>query len=365
MIDANTLSTPLEVASRLSEAIRSVASDSLPEYTAPTRLTPIVLIDKKVLDVDTGMVKALLQTLLSMYSAHYLQAINLSLNVGDVNVIRLLDKFSTDRDILRAAGNSTFLGMEALSDYLPQLPTFGYQQDANTGANKEFGPGDKHDKTIQTIADESNLAVGKLLEVKVYSGEHCVTIPVNVTVVPKSISPEELIDITSANSVEKTMSSRWHSWRSGEIRFIKDYLLNLDLIEADRKALIADKTGSMLANRSRRSKGIIAALLSGQASPNAVSTMVIVSKQTAEQMEFAMKGKFKSSHVRNEYFKSNVSMMLVVVDTTMERFTIYQRGIDQAGTYTLDDIKNNGKKAGVPDIESIMKAYKMGEAPTL
>lgn len=365
MIDANTLSTPLEVASRLSEMIRSVKSDSLPEYTAPTRLTPIVLIDKKVLDVDTGMVKALLQTLLSIYSAHYLQAINLELNVGSVNVIRLLDKFSTDRDILRAAGNSTYLSMESFLGGGSVLPRFTQQQDAETNQNKEFGPGEKNSDSITSIIDESNLAVGKLIEVKVYSGEHSVSIPVNITVVPKSISSDELVNITSANSIDKTMKSRWHSWRSGEIRFIKDYLLNLDLIEADRKALLADKTGSMLANRSRRTKGIVAALMSGQASPNAVSTMVVVSKSTAEQMEFALKGKLKSSHTRDEYFKSNVSMMLVVVDTVMERFTIYQRGIDQAGTYTLDDIKNNGRKSGVPDIESIMKAYKMGEAPTL
>ena len=128
---------------------------------------------------------------------------------------------------------------------------------------------------------------------------------------------------------------------------------------------MADRTGTLLSIRSKRTKGIWAALVSGQASPNAVSTMSIVSKQTAEQMEMALKGKFRSARTRDEYFKSNTSMMLIVVDTVMERFTIYQRGIADAGTYTLDDIKNSTKRTGVQDIESIMKAYKLGESPSL
>ncbi len=368
MIDANKLSTPIEIASRLSEALRSVTADSLPEYTAPTRLSPIVLIDKKVLDVDTGLLKALLQSLLSVYSAHYLQAVNMELNVGDVNVTRLLDKFSTDRDILRAAGSSSWLSMEAWSDLIPNaLPSFLKGGDDN--ADKQFGAGvgsaGTHKDSIKVIYDESNLIVGKVLEVKVISGENSVTIPVTVSIVPKVIGPEDLVDITAHASADKTWKGRWHAWRSGEIRFVKDYLLCLDLIESDRKALMADKTGTLLSVRSKRTKGILAALVSGQASPNAVSTMVVVSKQTAEQMELALKGKFKNTHTRDEYFKNNTSMMLVVVDTQMERFTIYQRGMADAGIYTLDGIKTNGTRTSGPDIESIMKAYKLGEAPTL
>jgi hypothetical protein len=368
MIDANALSTPIEVASRLAEALRSVTADSLPEYTAPTRLSPIVLIDKRVLDVDAGLIKALLQTLLSVYSAHYLQAINMELNVGDVNVTKILDKFSTDRDVLRAAGSSNYLSMEALSDWVGGLPDF-LKGNTDEPAIRTFGSGEgqagTNKENIANIMEDSNLAVGKVLEVKVFSGEHTISIPVTVTVMPKVINSDDIVDITAHASADKTWSGRWHAWRSGEIRFVKDYLLCLDLIEGDRKALMADKTGTLLTIRSKRTKGILAALVSGRASPNAVSTMVVVSKQTAEQMEFALKGKLKNHHTRDEYFKSTTAMMLVVVDTTMERFSIYQRGIADVGMYTLDDIKMSTKKGGVPDIESIMKAYKLGEAPTL
>lgn len=368
MIDANALSTPIEIASRLTEALRSATADSLPEYTAPTRLSPVVLIDKKVLDVDAALIKALLQTLLSVYSAHYLQAVNMELNVGDVNVTKILDKFSTDRDILRAAASSNYLSMESLSDHLGNLPNF-LKGNTDVPEPRTFGAGEgsagSHKDNIATINDESNIAVGKVIEVKVFSGEHSITIPVTVSIVPKSIDSQDLVDITAYGSTDKSWSGRWHSWRSGEIRFVKDYLLCLDLIEADRRSLMADKTGTLLTIRSKRTKNILAALVSGRASPNAISTIVIVSKSTAEQMEMALKGKFKNPHTREEYFKTNTAMMLVVVDTTMERFTIYQRGIADVGMYTLDDIKVNSKRGNTPDIESIMKAYKLGEAPTL
>jgi hypothetical protein len=376
MIDANTLATPLEMASRVTEFLRSATTDSLPEYTAPTRLTPVVLIDKKVADIDQNLTKALLQTLLSIYSAHYLMAVNMELNVGNVNVMRILDKFSGDRDILRAAGTSTFLGFESLNSELNYYTSLLDNEMARTpgqvdrnGDPQNFGPGGGqagiNKDNIQTIYDESDLAVGKVLDVKVTTGNNTISIPVTVSVIPKMIASQDLIDITTNNAIDKSASGRWHAWRSGEIRFVKDYLLCLDLMEADRKALMADRTGTLLSVRSRRTKGILAALISGRASPNAVSTMVVVSKDTAQQMEFALKGKFASAHTREQWFQSTVAMMLVVVDTVMERFTIYQRGIDQPGTYTLDDIKRNNKATNGSDIETIMKAYKLGQAPSL
>lgn len=365
MIDAHTLATPLEMSSRVVEAIQSTKVDSLPEYTAPTRLSPVVLIDKSVLSVEQGLLHSLLQTLTSIYSAHYLQAVNIAMNVGDVKVLRLLDKFSTDRDILRAAGNSAFLGMEAYDLDGMELPSFSMEAIRDGDEPQRLRGGRDNDKTIRTITDESNLAVGKVIEVKVQSGEHQISIPVTVSLIPKSMSSEELVSITEAKSIDRTLKGRFHAWRSGEIRFIKDYLLALDLVEADKKALMADSTGTLLSNRSKRSKGILAALVSGQASPNAISTMVVVSKGTAKEMELALRGKLKSSKTRDAYFQANSAMMLVVVDTTLERFTLYQRGIDDYSEYTLEDIKANGSKPNGVDIESVLKAYKLGDSPTL
>jgi len=404
--------TPLEIAQQAAGAINAARFSSLPEYTASTRLAPIVLIDKRVLVTDPKLTTALLQTLLSVYCSYYLTAINLSMQVGNVKVMRLLDQFSTNRDLLTAASNNIAFTLEDIDDDSTVLPNYSLESgtisddgnvykynkkykkpnyggsikysntsttsnnNSNTSTtsnnNGAYQAGlDKArssekpysvDKTIHNIIDESNLAVGKLLEVHLVQGNQSVTIPVHATLVPKSIEPEDFIDIAKANSVDKSASGRWHQWRAGEIRFIKDYLLTQDLIEADKKALLADKTGTLLSTRSKRTKGVFAALLSGYASPNAVSTMIIISKQTASDLELAIKGSLKNAHVRQQYFESNSTMMLVVVDVRMERFTIYQRGIADYKEHTLEDIKGNNSKTNGTDLEAILKAYQLGNA---
>ena len=360
------------MAGRVSDALADASADSLPEYTAPTRLSPIVMIDRKVMDVDQGLLTALLQTLTSVYAAHYLQAISISMNIGDVNVLGLLDKFSTDRSLLRAAGSSKW-GTESLDLDSTELPIEanwnleGFIFNREQSDNDLGSSGKSNDKTIKTIEDESNLLVGKLIEVKLQSndGKKEISIPVSINLVPKSIASDDLVSIVSHNSIDKSMAGRWHQWRAEEIEFLPDLLLNLDLIEADRKALDADRDGTLGVARSKRTKNILATIISGQMSPNAVSTMVIVSKETAFEMEKALGGKLKSSRVRDNYFRSNTAMMLVVVDMASERFTLYQRSIDDFGRYTLEDIKKNGNNSNGTDIEAVLKAYNLGNAPTL
>lgn len=360
MIEEFLLKTPMEMTNAVVAKLKTastVTKGSLPEYTAPTRLSPTVLIDNKVSNMDQGLVKALLQTLLSIYSAYYLQAITLSTSINNIQVLRLLDKFSTDRDVLLATDERLEKGFsfEDLDNTL-ELPDYTLEAKDDSS---------KFDKNFVRILDNSNLAVGKVLDVKITDGGNEVSIPVTITLKPKTINSSDVINISASDSIDKTIKGRYHQWRSGEIRFIKDYLLNLDILEADLKGKLSDSSGALMSIRSKRTKGILSTLITGKASPNSVSTMVIIAKSTAKELELVLKGKLKSHRVRSEFFKSNVLMMLVVVDTVMERFTIYQRGIKDYGEYTLDDIKNNDRNTSGVDIEAVMKAYSLGNAATL
>lgn len=368
--------SPLETAQQVAAIVSSVSSSSLTEYTAPTRLNPILLIDKRVLALEPKQLNALEQTMLSIYCGYYLLSVNLAMNVGNVKVMRILDQFSTDRSILGAAGNSSWLSSskfggyttEEIDDTAISLPKYSLESASTLFPKSHFEKlkgGSKsvdNDKTIHNITDESNLVVGKLLDVKLVSGDHSTTVPVNVTLSPKSIEPEDILEIARYNSIDKSQHWRYHQWKAGEIRYIKDYLLSQDLIEADRKAILADKTGTLLNNRSKRTKGIIASLLSGYASPNVVSAMFFISKQTAEDLELIIKGSLKNTHVREQYFSSNSAMLLVVVDLRRETFTLYQRGIADYSEHTLEDIKGNASKPNGTSIQDILSAYKLGSA---
>lgn len=370
--------TPLEVASQIANIISTQQNPSLPEYTKSTRLSPTVLIDKTVMTLEAKQINALMQTMLSIYSGYYLTAVNLTMNVGNINVIRLLDQFSTDRSLLSSAGNSIWWGNEDIGlENMTMLPDFSMEAVAvnvpdsllnsniphipNARLNKPYDNKDN----IHNITDESNLAVGKLLEVKLVSGDTMVTMPVNVILAPKVIEADDFVAIEAHLNVDKSISGRYHAWRSGQIKFFSDYLLAFDLVEANRKALMSDKTGTLLRQQSTQSKGLLASVISGKISPNAISTMVVISKATAQRIEPSLGGRLTDYGVRTKYFKNNATMMLIVVDTRMERFTIYQRGINDYSELTFDDIAANSKKSNSTDIGSIVSAYKLGNAATL
>ena len=399
------MKTPLEIVSQVASRISATNITSLPEYTQRARLAPTLLIDKSLLSIDIKQIVALEQTLLSLYSGYYLMAVNMTMNVGNVNVMRLLDQFSTSRQVDFNDVKSVTkdfakeFGLESYDEFFDgaYLPSFGLEAEFQNLDNVNAEPKDKkqnkdksdknkgegaakgaaheeknitplkHDKTIQNITDESNLVVGKILEVNIHSpnGKAQTIIPVMVTLNPKSIDPKDFVAICEANSMDKSYMGRYHQWRSGEIRGWQDYLLCQDIIEADKKALLADKTGSLLAIRSKRTQGIMKALVTGYGSPNSVSAMIIVSKKTAADVQLALKGRLSDYHIRQRYFDDTSSMMLVVVDPVLEYFTIYQRGIHETRDHTFEDIKGNAKKPNAVDIDSIIKAYRTGSAPVI
>lgn len=397
-ISDTALATPMEVMHRISEIASSVKADSLQEYTSVSRLSPVVVIDSSLMDINPLFIKALLQTKLSIFSMMYLSAIQLDLSIGNCTVMKLLDKFATDRDLLRAAGTSNYLttlqnlqlpwenyvSMQSLALQPDQLPTdwtarknhtvgelalaehkaFSMQDDGDeVGDSTVFGS-TKTAWNKDFVAD-SNLAVGKIIEVPLSFGDKSMTMLVTAQLAPVIQSPEALVDIAKATGSDTSYMGRFHQMRSGQIRAIRDWCLNLDLIEADKKAIRADKSGTLFNARTRRTKNMFAALVSGRASVNSVSAMLVISKTTASRIEQEIGGKFENYAVRQKWFAGNIQAMLSIVDPVLERFTLYQRGIAEPASYTLEDIKAAATKTNASDMEAILKAYKLGDAAPL
>lgn len=389
----NDSATPLEMVQRITNFIASAKSETLPQYTAPTRLSPIVLIDEHALSLDTDMTKAVLQTVLSIFASNYLRAITLEANIGNITVHRLLDKFATDRDIMRAVGSSEYLTMQNYNDEFigmgvvakPKLSMPDFTK-RNLGDVKEAikhsgftqqALGDDEETELTGTANKvsgklsgdfnvaDNLAVGRLIEVPLTFGEHNISMIVSAEISPIVVPTNNLVDIAKFNGTDRSWLARWHDVRSGRIRLIKDWILCLDLIEMDERALKADSTGSLLAIRSRRTKNIFAALLSGRASPNAISSVEVLTQSTATQMEVAQGGRFSNGRYRDKYFANNSLAMIVIIDPARERGVIYHRGIEAPTMFTLDDIKNNNRDKNGLDMGAMIQAYKLGNAVTL
>lgn len=368
------IETPMELAGRLANLIRQGHSETLQQYTRSTELGPIALIDRRLLQLDPELITALLQTILSLYCGKYLVAVNLAMHVDNVRVMSILNTFGTNNDMLSAAGSSAWLnGNEKYTEaFLPVMSNEAYPSytDAVLDVNKSSKISESHEKVITTITDESNLVVGKMLNIQVSSigpsnNAVIVNIPVRAVLYPKAMDSSEILAVASFASKDVTMKGRWRAWRSGEIEFLKDYLLAMDMVEAHKKAANSDKTGTLLNYQSGKFNNLITALIRGQASPNNISTTIIISKQTANEMRLSLKGDLNNYHIRENYFKGSALATIVVVDHRTETFTIYYRGIDDYGIYTLSDIKKNSKQGNGVDIKSVIKAYQLGDSPQL
>lgn len=386
------LRTPMEAAAIFAGALHNVKSNTLAEYTKPTRLEPTALIDKNLLStLSPEHMAALEQTMLSVYSGLYLVAMSITMKIGEVTPMQILTQFSTDRDLVLAAGTSAYWGLQSLTDNFTSIPSSKELAEftETTISNPSFSLEsltiedhleylEKHgihsgeakqsvdvDKTIHNITDESNLVVGKILNIPIGYGDKSTTIQTTVTLRPKSIPSDALVTIFKHNSRDLSWAGRWHEMRSGKISFFKDWLLNLDLIDEYRKGLHQDKTNTLMNLRSTRSKNIWAALISGRASPNAISAMIFMSKSTATEIQQEIGLKLSSFHDREKMFEGTASAWIIVVDPIRESFTIYSRGIEDSTDQTFYHIKSNNKNPKGVDINQVLNAYKLGSTSTM
>ncbi|WP_257292800.1 hypothetical protein [Endozoicomonas sp. ONNA1] len=353
--------TLLSVIPKVRDIIRSAKSDSLIEYTQPTRVEPICMVESKL--QSQSFIGDVLQSVVSLFSAYYLQAASISMNVGRVDTIRLLDKLNPNRDPLSSAGTGAQKFIVSTEDYKDKLPSFNMavrsdQSDDSRGSARGFGR-----DTIKNIDDSVNLSVGKVLEVQLEDDGHRAVIPVMVRLNAKTLGTETLSALLTEESEDRSVKNRYHRWRAGELQFVRDLVLCQDLIDNRKKALKADKDGIYEAILTRKGKNKISSILSGDISVNTASSIVVLSKETAKDIERRLNFKLDNFRKREDIFKATSTMLMVVVDVEWEQVTIYHRSLDMPTELSVKDIKKQARSSG-PDVSEILKAYQLSNTPT-
>ena len=127
----NIVNTPLDVVKAIGSAIKGLnaanKSSSLTDFTASTRVEPIVAIDEKVAYLP--YTEEILKTVLAIFSAQYLQAVSLSLNIGKIDTIKLFDHLNPNRkegigmkDVAEALESTSFLlNEDSYKNGLPKI----------------------------------------------------------------------------------------------------------------------------------------------------------------------------------------------------------------------------------------------------
>lgn len=357
------LITTLGYVNDVRKALSETSGNSLIEYTSVARVEPIVLMDNSLTNLT--FMPDVMQSITSIFSGYYLQAIALTMNVGKVDVIKLLDKVNPNRDPWIALESKTLDShLEQKDSYAYRLPTRDsvtladlYDEPALEAKNSTSIGRD----TLQILKTPSNLAVGKMLEVNVENEGSKATFPVSVRLVPVLAMPKDVVTTLTLGSKDKTFWGRYHQWKAGQIDFVKDLVLCQDLINDHKKALIKDPSGIYRQSASRKTKGLISTLLSGNISVATASNIIVISEETKKKIEIELNMRFKDFRSREKFFKDTYGMLMVVVDPEWEGITVYHRSIEAPSNLSSSDMKTVGSSN--VDVGEILKAYQLGNAP--
>lgn len=344
------------------------AQGSYSDVTQLSRAEFLTLVDSDCMNIE--FLPEVTQTVLSISTGYYLQALAVLGNVHSAKLISTLSR-------LKPGGNDTKLfSMEnealvhntkndgqhkmSLESYKWKLPMSNTKQPSEIKYALEANDGGS---AAASIRDNVNLAIGRIIDVKVDTEKGPVTMPITFRLNVKSVPSKQMVSLLSMGKVTNTFTERFHAWRSGEIEFVKDFLLCTDMIKERKKLMIGDKFGgvSALMARANRPERLFG-LIGKNPDLGAATAVFILSSATAKDLERAIVGNLDDYKVRQRIFEAGHMLLLVVIDKQFEEITFYHRGIAESSTMRLRDIKMSNKDSG-PSVTDIMAALINGQTP--
>lgn len=341
-----------------SEFTKTLQGRSLIDVASVARVEPIVMVDADCLNVEA--LSDLMQSLHSMFSGYYLQAVNMVNVVNGVTVAERLAPFNPN------AGHGAFEELRqdvrsslSMEEFKHKLPMRG---DAKRPVKLSMEEAKSDRESFATIRDASNLSVGKLFNVCLGDG---VCMPVSIQLMVSAIPSREMVNLFSNTDVfDQDFKERYHSWKAGRLAFWKDLVLCNDLIDQRIRSSIHDPSGILAQIRARQTGNNAATAIGGKASVANATNMAILSSETAGAVENAMGGPMTNSKIRNAVFDSTNLMIIAVVNKHWERVTFWYRGQSTSSSLSFKDLKGASKDSG-SNVVDIMKAYISGANPSL
>jgi len=345
-----------------------LSDSSLTSITKLTRAEPLTIISNDCSNLE--YLPDVLNTVASIYSAYFLQAVAMLTRVNNVEVVRILDRLNPDRD------SSGFLlqGRNTALENIDNLVASSYKYSLPTRAMMAMEAADDTSKamvdapTQKVIYETANLAVGKLLNVSISvknpeGSDETVNVPVSVRLCPAFLNDESLTHIFTHRKEDVGIIERYHSWRSGRITLINDMIFCQDLINEYRRAVLKDKTGTMQEIVRRVNNARTFGLLTKNPSLAVASNVYILSKASAQAIESKTGLRFNNPKGREKILEDTYAMIVAVIDDEWEQVTFYFNGIAYPSSMKINAMRNASKSKG-PDIGDVMKSLLEGRAPT-
>ena len=218
--------------------------------------------------------------------------------------------------------------------------------------------------TQATLKEVSNLAVGKLLEVNFERDGNRATVQVQMRLLTIDADQKSFVKILTAGGDQNSFKERWYRFKAGELRFVQDLIFCQDLIKEARKSRHDDKTGFYQHMMRQMANNEASGVISGKGSLSKSSAIMIITEETAKQIELEVGGRLSNFKLREQLMNACGTMLLFVIDRKWKMATIYHQSITTPSEMSVAEMKRANKSSGA-DVEDILRAYTAGSAPSL
>lgn len=359
--------TLLELANGLPNFVRAAKTDNLIGYTATTRVEPITLVETALW--NQPYTPDIMQSALSMFASLYLSAVGLSATLNNVSVGSRLEQFNPKRDPGNGLADTVarLVSTEQAKFGLPpvrQVALEGYRND-DEPKHTATGVGGKFSRDNMTsLRENSNLAVGKILDVELTANGESVTAQVSVRLNSIPATGSSIADILTAGAQNRSLKERYYAVKADKLRFFQDLIGCADLLDQHRKAQLNDPTGLyMKAIRDQR-RNSLTGWLTGKPSVATASNIVIISDETQLQIERDLTIKLSKFKDRQRLFDNSGMLVLYVVDQSYEQVEIFYRGIEHSTKLSVSQMKNANKGSNGNDLMKFAEMLQQRSAPT-
>ncbi len=342
--------------SSLLQAVRNGSDvSSLADLARPARVEPLVMVEQTL--QNQPFMESVMKLSLTHFTAYYLQAFNMLMNVGRIETLKVFDSLNPNRSIgidKQQLLQGTVLSKEDFDMGLPSLEDYDQVIQPGLIASMENASTVGSSAKVEKFYEVESLSVGKLVNVELQDGEKPVKFPVLIRMLATGVRTDIMTHIFTAGGRD-SFGERLQLARAGMIRPVRDLIFGIDLLDEHRRALMNDTSGAYKAITDRRRNNVKKAAMSGVVSAADASNVAIITKETAKLIGQKLYGKLDTTAVRERIFNNSYLLLLVVVDEQYEQVTMYHRGLEIPGKYTFKEIASSEKGRG----QDITEVYKM------
>jgi len=348
MIDLSMEESLLKHLYQIREALldlRELSSTSLPSYTKPFTVESPIFIQQKCLN-DQDVVNDTISVIYDIYIGFIITAVKLNEVLADGRLVRdVLTKVSSLESLNKAI--ESYIDIDTIIKDFSSLNT---------------KPALEAESKLLDTNKVSNIISGKIIEISFSAGgKEKVTIPIFLKLNPR-IVPDEIVEAVITVNIEPSLYKRWLQYKAGEIRFIKDFILQLDLTAKTKKALKHDKDNVLfdLLQKQRSGKTFLRKVFD-IGSINIDNSIFIFDALDLKQASVKAGIDFDKFNDRQKFFNKAYAMMVVSMDYSYNTVDFYINSIKSKTEATFRQLNKKSKKDNL-ELTDIVKALQASAA---